>query len=264
VDNRPIGLFDSGVGGLSLLAAAKRLLPTERYLMVADGRYFPYGAADSSWVQERAEQLSGFLLEHDAKLIVVACNTATVHALGRLRERFPQVPFVGVVPVIKTLARRTKSGTIAVLSTPATAESSYLAGLIRDFALERRVINIPCPGLAELVEVGDLRSDRARRSLAQALAGVEGSGADVLGLGCTHYLFLRRSIKQQLGPAVQVFSPARPVARRIRQVLVEKGQLAQESPGKDLFFTTGEPRRFGDAARRLLRRPIGEVAGVDL
>src|SRR6266536_1681994 len=145
MDDRPIGFLDSGVGGLSLLAAARRLLPNERYLALADGRYFPYGEADSAGICGRAERLSAFLLERNVKLIVVACNTASVHALAHLREAFPEVPFVGVVPVVKTLASRTRTGTMAILSTPGTAESPYLAALLREFATGRRVLNLACP-----------------------------------------------------------------------------------------------------------------------
>jgi glutamate racemase len=264
VDNRPIGFLDSGVGGLSLLAAAKRLLPRERYLMLADGRHFPYGQGEPALVCERAIGLTRFLLDRDAKMIVVACNTATVHALGFLRETFPGVPFVGVVPVVKTLARRTRTGTIAVLSTPATADSDYLAGLIREFAAGRRVVNVPCPGLAELVEGGEVSSARTLALLGDCLAAVQASDADVVGLGCTHYLFLRPAIKRLLGKSVSVFDPSRPVARRIRQVLNDRKMLADDRTVGDEFYTTGNALQFASIASRLLRQKIDSAKQAEV
>jgi glutamate racemase len=254
MDQRPVGFLDSGVGGLSLMKAARRLLPSERFLMLADGRWFPYGEREPAEVCARAERLSAFLLARDAKLIVVACNTASVYALAHLRATFPGVPFVGVVPVVKTLARRTHSGTIALLSTPGTATSDYLAGLIEQFAPGLRVINVRGAGLAEAVEAGDLSGPETRALLDACLAEIAASDADVLGLACTHYLFLRRLIKEALGTRVQVFDPARPVARRVRQVLTERDMLARGTPGEDMFYSTGDVCRFGRVARRLLRQ----------
>jgi len=264
MDDRPIGFLDSGVGGLSLLAAARRLLPNERYIAVADGRHFPYGEADPWGICDRAERLSRFLLDQNVKLIVVACNTASVHALAHLRGVFSGVPFVGVVPVVRTLARRTRTGTIALLSTPATAESPYLSALLREFAEGRSVLSVPCPGLAEAVEEGRADEPSTVALLASTLAQVAGSGADVLGLGCTHYYFLRPAIKRTLGPSVQVFDASRPVARRVRQILTERDDLAPCPSGPDEFYTTGDPCRFAAVAGKLLRRRIESVLGVDV
>ncbi len=264
MDQRPVGFLDSGVGGLSLMRAARRLLPSERFVMLADGRCFPYGEREPAEVRERAERLSAFLVAQDVKLIVVACNTASVHALASLRAAFPDLPFVGVVPVVKTLARRTRSGTIALLSTPGTAASGYLAGLLDEFAGGLNVINATGPGLVESVEAGDVVGPRVRQILEGCLAEVRAGEADVLGLACTHFLFLRRPIKEFLGPEVLVFDPARPVARRVRQVLAERGMLACGPPAADSFYTTGDAAGFARVARRLLRRRDLVVAAADL
>lgn len=264
MDHRPIGLLDSGVGGLSLLAAARRLLPNERYIMLADGRHFPYGETDPAVISQRTARLSRFLLDRDVKLIVAACNTASVHALEDLRAAFPCVPFVGVVPVVKTLASRTRTGAIALLSTPATAQSDYLAGLLRHFAADTRVINISCPGLAEAVESGEIGADRTMELLRGLLARVDSGGADVLGLGCTHYFFLRPAIKTILGNGVRVFDASRPVARRVRQVLDGRNALASTRCGPDEFYTTGDAGRFAAVAQTLLRRPLPAVAPIDI
>ena len=130
MDNRPVGLFDSGVGGLTIWRATKSLLPQESLIFLADSGHVPYGEKSPAELHDLTERIVRFLLKYDVKLIVIACNTATVHALDHLRETFPEIPFVGVVPVVKTLARQTHTGTIAVLSTPATATSPYLTGLI--------------------------------------------------------------------------------------------------------------------------------------
>jgi glutamate racemase len=264
MDHRPIGFLDSGVGGLSLLSATKRLLPNERCIFLADGRYFPYGESDPASICNRAASLGRFLVARDAKLIVVACNTASVHALGYLRSVFPEVPFVGVVPVVKTLAQRTQSGTIAILSTPSTAGSPYMAGLLDQFAAGLNVVNIGCPGLAEAVECGEARSGETEAHVEQLLRDLPATGTDVLGLGCTHYYFLRPALKSILGSSIRIFDPSRPVARRVRQVLQEHAALVQKRAGEDAFFTTGDPARFACVAGALLRRPIAPVKAVDI
>jgi glutamate racemase len=264
MDPRPIGFLDSGVGGLSLFSATRRLLPNEHCIFLADGRHFPYGEADPAGICRRTELLSRYLIELNVKLIVAACNTASVHALGHLRATFPSVPFVGVVPVVKTLARRTHTGTIALLSTPATSQSSYLDRLLNEFAAGTRVINIACPGLAEAVEAGDLESNRTLTLLEHVLEDVREGGADVLGLGCTHYFFLRPTIKRILGPAVTVFDASRPVARRVCQVLLERDALTPASHGRGEFYTTGNAVGFGSVAETLLRREIESVTPVEI
>src|SRR3989304_5277967 len=133
MDNRPIGMFDSGVGGLSIWRAVRKLLPHESMVFLADSLHVPYGEKTTEQLWDLTDRITRFLLSQDAKLIVVACNTATTHGIAHLRREFPDVPFVGVVPVVKTLARRTRTGTIAVLSTPATSESGDLGGLISQF-----------------------------------------------------------------------------------------------------------------------------------
>ncbi len=264
MDNRPIGLFDSGVGGLSVWRAIRRLLPQESMLFLADSGHVPYGEKTAPEIQDLATRITRFLLDQDAKLVVVACNTATVHAIGHLRETFPGVPFVGVVPVVKTLARWTKTGTIAVLSTPSTSKSAYLAGLIEEFASDKRVINVGCDGLEDMVEKGSLRGRATLALLDRHLAPVVRSGADVVGLGCTHYPFLRSQIKKMLGPKVRVFDPSRPVARRVRHLLREADALASGGSPTYRWFTTGDPEVFARVATKLLRYPVREVGRVTI
>lgn len=264
VDNRPVGMFDSGVGGLTIWRATRKLLPDESLVFLADSGHVPYGEKSPDELRDLTSRITRFLLSHDAKLIVVACNTATVHAINHLRETFPDTPFVGVVPVVKTLARLTRSGTIGVLSTPATSRSPYLAGLIEQFAHDKKVINVGCDGLEDLVEAGDVRTSKVNELLEQHLAPIIGSEADVVGLGCTHYPFLRQRIKRILGPGVRVYDPSRPVARRVRQLLVQRGQLAENPKPAFSFHTTGDPALFARVSSSLLRMPIEDVGYVDL
>ena len=264
MDNRPIGVFDSGVGGLSIWRAIRRLLPQESLLFLADSGHVPYGEKSTPELRDLTSRVTRFLLAQDSKVIVAACNTATVHAIAHLRDHFPEVPFVGVVPVVKTLARRTRTGTIAVLSTPATSQSEYLAGLISEFAPDKEVINVGCEGLENMIEAGDVRTRQTTALLERHLAPVRTSRADVVGLGCTHYPFLRHAIKSMLGRGVTVYDPSRPVARRVRQLLRERDAFASNPSPSYRFYTTGDARLFGRVASKLLRFPVRDVHHVEI
>jgi glutamate racemase len=264
MDNRPIGVFDSGVGGLSIWRAIRKLLPGESLDFLADSCHVPYGEKTTEELRDLTARITRFLLSLDAKMIVAACNTATVHAIGHLRETFPDVPFVGVVPVIKTLSRRSHTGTIAVLSTPATAQSEYLAGLISEFAADKEVINVGCDGLENMVEAGEVRTRRTTALLERHLGPVRESRADVVGLGCTHYPFLRHRIKHILGRGIRVYDPSRPVARRVRQVLRERDALAVNAAPAYRFYTTGDERLFAVVAGKLLRFPVRHAQHVEI
>jgi glutamate racemase len=260
MDNRPIGVFDSGVGGLSIWRAIRKLLLQESMAFFADSGHVPYGEKSTSALEDLTGRIARFLISKDAKLIVVACNTATVHTIAFLRESFPSVPFVGVVPVVKTLARRTRTGTIAVLSTPATSQSPYLAALIREFASDKNVINVGCDGLENMVESGELRTRATNALLERHLAQVKGTDADVVGLGCTHYPFLRARIKGMLGSSVRLFDPSRPVARRVRQVLAEGDALGGNPAPEYTFYTTGDSVLFGRVATNCSDSPFATSA----
>jgi glutamate racemase len=264
MDNRPIGAFDSGVGGLSIWRAIRKLLPEESMDFLADSGHVPYGEKTTAQLESLTSHITRFLLDRDAKMIVVACNTATVHTIGYLRETFPEVPFVGVVPVVKTLSRHTKTGTIAVLSTPATSKSPYLAGLIQEFAPDMHVVNVGCDGLENAIESGQVRTRSTTALLARHLAPVIDSDADVVGLGCTHYPFLRSRIKTLLGPGVRLYDPSRPVARRVRQLLLARDALAANPAPAFRFYTTGDATVFNTVATKLLRTPVTSAEHVDL
>jgi glutamate racemase len=252
------------VGGLSIWRAIRKLLPQESMDFLADSGHVPYGEKTTAQLEDLTSRITRFLLDRDAKMIVVACNTATVHAIGYLRETFPEVPFVGVVPVVKTLSRHTKTGTIAVLSTPATSKSPYLAGLIQEFAPDMNVVNVGCDGLENAIETGQVRTRTTTALLERHLAPVRASDADVVGLGCTHYPFLRSRIKSMLGPGVKLYDPSRPVARRVRQLLEQRDALAANPAPSFRFYTTGEAAVFNSVASKLLRTPVTTAEHVDL
>jgi glutamate racemase len=264
MDNRPIGMFDSGVGGLTIWRATRKLLPQESLIFLADSGHVPYGEKTPDEIRDLTARIVRFFRTLDVKLVVAACNTATVHAIAHLREQFPDLPFVGVVPVVKTLARNTRTGTIAVLSTPGTSQSPYLAGLIEEFAPDKRVVNVGCDGLEDLVEAGDVRTSRTAALLERHLAPVVGSNADVVGLGCTHYPFLRGRIKRILGPGVTVYDPSRPVARRVRQLLAQNDAFAENPYPSYSFYTTGDVDIFRTVASKLLRFPVQDVGHAEI
>lgn len=264
MDNRPIGAFDSGVGGLSVWKAIRRLLPEESITFLADSGHVPYGEKSTTELEGLTDRITQFLLEKDCKIVVVACNTATVHAISYLRGRFPEVPFVGVVPVVKTLSSRTRTGTIAVLSTPATSKSAYLAGLFEEFAPGKQVVNVGCDGLEDLVESGLVGTKATTALLERHLEPVRKSDADVVGLGCTHYPFLRHRIKSLPGPGFTLYDPSKPVARRVRQVLAERELLASNPEPTFDFYTTGDAATVQRVASRLLRIPVSLVTHVEI
>lgn len=242
---RPIGVFDSGVGGLSVLLAVRAELPDEDILYVADSGYSPYGDRPASLVVERAVTITEFLAEQGAKAMVVACNTATAISVDTLRSRFA-VPIVAIEPAVKPASLRTRSRVIGVLATAGTSASGRMEQLLDRYGRSREgdsieVIIQPCPGLADLVERGDIESDAARALVAGYVRPIVERGADILVLGCTHYPFLRLLIQDIAGPDVEIIDPAIPVARELRRRLTT-AHLLRTGPGPASyrFWTTGE------------------------
>jgi len=202
----PIGVFDSGIGGFSVLRELRRLVPEESVIYVADQVHVPYGPRSLGEVRALAEAITRFLLRRRAKLVVVACNTASAAALHELRRVFPGTPFVGMEPAVKPAAALTRSGTLGVIATPATFQGELYASVVRRFADGRRVLQHSCPGLVAEIEKGNLRGRRTRRILETALRPMLADGMDTVVLGCTHYPFVIPLIRETPRPP----SPARP------------------------------------------------------
>ena len=210
-----VGVFDSGVGGLSVLREIRALLPAQALRYVADSGHAPYGDKAAQQVQARAERIIEFLAAQPVQAVVVACNTVTGLSIQALRQRFPQLPLVAIEPAVKPAVAATRSGTVGVLATHNTVHSPGLARLIAAHAGPVRVLAQACPGWVELVERGELDGPASRAAVAACLDPLLAQGADVLVLGCTHYPFLRPLIEQHAGPGVQVLDPAAAVAREL-------------------------------------------------
>ena len=253
---RPIGVLDSGVGGLSVLRQLRALLPTESMEYVADQAHVPYAPRQADEVRGFATGLSRFLLARHAKLIVLACNTASVAALEPLRRTFPETPFVGMDPAIKPAAADTRTGKIGVLATPGTFRSERYAHLLREFARGIEVVTCPCPGLVELIESGQLDTPAAAALLRSFIEPMVRQGVDTLVLGCTHFPLAMAQIQAAAGPGVRLIAPAPAVARQARHRLAERGLLLPETapPGRVQLFTTG---RQGNDLRRMAVEVLG-------
>ncbi len=251
-DKRPIGLFDSGVGGLSVLLEIAKILPKENFIFLADQLNVPYGAKSKREIEDLSERITYFLQKQKIKALVIACNTATCYALDYLRLNF-DIPIVGVVPAVKPAAKMTKIGKIVIMSTPATAKSSYLDLLVSEFAKNQQCLKLGCPGLEEVVET--LNQSAGDKLLDKYTAQIKKFGADVVVLGCTHFPFLKGEIKKRLGPKVKVIDSGTAIARRVKYILVKKGTLSPKKD-KDFFFTTGDPKEFSRVASILLKANI--------
>jgi glutamate racemase len=257
---RRIGIFDSGVGGTTVLRCLRALLPAEDLLYLADQAHCPYGLRPTAELRALSAACTRWLLTHGAALVVVACNTASASALHWLRQTFPATPFVGMVPAVKPAVAQTRSGVVGVLATPATIVGELLDDVVMRWAGATRVVRQACPGLVELIEAGALDAPETYALLEAYLRPLRAARADTIVLGCTHYPFLIPQIQRIVGPDVALIDAAPAVARQAARVLTEQG-LAQADPsrrGATCYATTGEPAAF----ERLLLRlglPPGDV-----
>jgi len=260
MDAFPIGVFDSGVGGLSVLKAIRREHPAQPAIYFADQSHVPYGSRSLEEVRAFSREITRYLLSLGARLVVVACNTASGAALHSLRATFPTVPFVGMEPAVKPAAEGTHSGVVGVLATPATFQSELYASVIERFAQGVRVLQDPCRGLVERIESGDLTGPRTRAILENALRPMLAEGIDTVVLGCTHYPFVIPLIQRIAGPGVRVIDPAPAVARQAGRLLSANGwAVVGDSPAPLRFITSGDPPLFS----RLLPVLLGESGAVE-
>jgi glutamate racemase len=255
----PIGIFDSGVGGLSVLRSVRELLPNEDLIYLADQAHVPYGSRSLAEVRSFSEGITRYLLEQNAKLIVVACNTASAAALHHLRDVFPQVPFVGMEPAVKPAAESTRSGVVGVLATPATFQGELYASVIERFATGVKVLQDTCPGLVMEIDRGRLDTTEVYSILEQALKPMLGEGIDTVVLGCTHFPFVIPAIENIVGSGVRVIDPSPAIACQVQRLL-ETNDLLSAAPdqGQVQYFTTGVPVQLKGLLPQLTSSP-GEV-----
>ncbi|AUF94935.1 glutamate racemase [Pseudomonas shirazensis] len=244
----PVGVMDSGVGGLSVLAEIQRRLPNESLLYVADSGHVPYGEKSPDYIRQRLRHIAEFFQQQGAKAMVLACNTATVAAVADLREQYPQWPLVGMEPAVKPAAAATRSGVVGVLATTGTLQSAKFAALLDRFASDVRVITQPCPGLVERIEAGDLISAELRRLLAGYVQPLLQAGCDTLILGCTHYPFLRPLLAELVPADVAIIDTGAAVARQLQRLLGERDLLAEGPAQQTAFWTSSDP----DNLRKIL------------
>jgi glutamate racemase len=255
----PIGIFDSGVGGISVLRAMREQLPEESILYFGDQGHIPYGPRPMQQIRDFTEVITRFLLERCAKIIVVACNTASAAALKYLREKFSDVQFVGMEPAVKPAAERTLTGRVAVLATPATFQGALYASVVERFANGVELFQHTCPGLVQQIERGNLNGEITRQILTEALLPMLEKNIDTVVLGCTHYPFVIPLIQSIVGEYVRVIDPAPAVAKQTGRLLDAK-RLRNNSQlkGNLTLYTSGDPA----ALKSLLPKLLEESANV--
>jgi glutamate racemase len=266
-DSRPIGVFDSGVGGLTVLRELRRQAPAERFVYVADLAHFPYGPRSQSEVRRLALGLVDLLVSLDTKLVVIACNTASAAALNTARERF-DIPIVGVIaPGAQAAAATTRRSRVAVISTEGTMGSQEYVHALKEANPGVTVLGLAAPGLVEIVEAGEADTPRADDALRATLQPVLAWGADTLVLGCTHYPLLRPALDRVLrGTRMRVIDSAETTAARVGRILdVNRLAARRASRGGVEVLVTADPRRFTRTAARLFgdEIPVARVIARD-
>lgn len=252
-DPRPVGVFDSGVGGLSVWREIARQLPAEPTIYIADQAHIPYGPKPGDTLRAYAQGIVERLLAEGCKAIVVACNSASAAALSFLRQRYPDVPFVGMEPAVKPAAQATRSGVVAVLATPATLGGELYRTTAERWAERVQLIGEPCPGLVQQIEDGASNAPETLAMLRGFLGKAMNQNADHVVLACTHYPFVIEAIRSIVGRDISVIDPAPAVARQLARLLDTHGLRAlSDAPGHARFCTSGDTAQLQRALQSLL------------
>ena len=260
MNNNPIGVFDSGVGGLSVLKSIRERLPHEDLIYIADLLYVPYGDKSQQLIEQRAIDLSSFLIQQNVKAIVVACNTATVTAIKKLRSLI-SIPIIGIEPGVKPASLSTKSGSIGVLATSRTLKSDSFSQLLNNWIAQHRVELQACPGLVEQVENLDLNGPKTRRLLKQYIDPLLEKGVDTLVLGCTHYPFLIPLIREICDHSTDVIDTGPAVAREVeRRLQVAQLLSSKKTLGYESFWSSAAT----DSTTKIIGQLWGDAVNVSL
>lgn len=262
--HHPIGVFDSGIGGLSVLQALRAALPLEHFVYLDDSAYAPYGERDEAHVMDRSRAITHYLRYqhgggHGIKALVIACNTATMAAVALLRAEHPDLPIVGVEPGLKPAAAASRTKRVGVIGTRGTVTSAKFNALRRSLQDQAEFVVQPCDGLADAISRSVKTQDDSKiialcadYTSVMGQFGLNPGEIDTLVLGCTHYVFAQAHLATLVGPQVRILSTGEPVARRTRHLLETAGTLATQGPGRVQLVTTGDPAVLQAAARRWL------------
>jgi glutamate racemase len=255
---QPVGVMDSGVGGISVLRHIRSALPHENLLYVADSKHAPYGNKSPEFIRERAIFLADFLIKQGAKALVVACNTATAAAIETLRQRYT-LPIIGMEPAVKPAAAATKTGEIGVLATVGTLKSAQFAALLESYGQGVTVVTEGCPGLVECIERGELATRETRSLLEGYLKPLLDARADTIVLGCTHYPFVRPLIEDIVGSGIVLIDTGAAVARQLQKRLAEQGLLAEAGEASVKYWTNSEAAN----AKQVIQQLWGDKAEIE-
>ncbi|CAN5316770.1 glutamate racemase [soil metagenome] len=255
----PIGVFDSGVGGITVLRAIRSLLPQQDLIYFGDAANMPYGQKSLEEIRLLSEKVTAFLIQKNCKIIVIACNTASAAALKYLREIHPEIIFVGMEPAVKPAAEHTQTGVVGVIATIATFQGELFASVVERFAQDVTILHQPCPGLVLQIENGKANDPETEKMLREWLNPMIEKNIDTLVLGCTHYPFVITLLKKILGEKVRIIDPAPAVARRVKSILEEMEIENKEAAlGMTTYFTSGDSTQF----KKILFSLTGEEAEI--
>ncbi len=236
---QPIGIFDSGLGGLSVFSEIQKLLPKENIIYYADSKNSPYGEKTEQEIYLLSKYITEFLIHKECKAIVIACNTATSAAINKLRQEFP-IPFIGMEPAVKPAAENTKTGKVGILATEGTLNGGHYKTTSQKFAQHIETIIQPGYGLVELIENGQHESEKGLELIQKYITPMLKANVDHIVLGCTHYPFYQKTIQKIVPSHVKIMNPAPAVANRLQQVLTHHNALAQKKTTPYKFYTTGD------------------------
>lgn len=256
-NNSPIGVFDSGVGGISVLRELVRLMPGEDYIYFGDSIHAPYGTKKLEEVRELTIHNVEFLLANGAKSIVVACNTATSAAVAVLRKMYPDVPLVGIEPAIKPAVMNKPDSNIIVMATPMTLKQEKFQKLMAKYDDMGNIIPLPCPGLMEFVERGDLEGEDLRTYIINLFHDIDTDNIDSIVLGCTHYPFAKKMIKSVVGERIKIYDGGEGTAREMKRRLSQRGLLNEKKEnGNVIFINSKDTQEEINLCDKLLKLPF--------
>lgn len=260
---QPIGIIDSGVGGLGIFREISKLLPNENLIYLADNNNLPMGDKTTEQIRKIATKIFNFLIsKHNIKMGVIACNTLSVSSLEHIRKNFP-IQIVGTVPVVKPSCELTQMKKIAILSTKLTANSLYQKKLISKYCNGIQTLSIGCPGLVELIEDGQIDSPELITKLKEYLTPTINIGVDIIGLACTHYPFIKHQIAKLIPPKTKILDSNEAVAKQVVRLINQEQQLPEE-PSSHKFFVTKNAEKFETIGKILVGNLISKVSLVNL